>query len=149
MATHCAMLDPQPSPAGGAQQMFVLDGRVLGRRRGLGVLRAGCKLRVQPHEHRRGTVIGPQSEDQPASMLDQPPGAVDEFLHHRLQAPALGLVAHRCVGPEQAALAHQAQDVHRQRRQAAYQRVGVELSRALRAFQWDPTLTGARSSLPQ
>lgn len=92
-------------------------------------LRPCGELGVQPHEHRGRAVMGPEPEHHLPAMLDQPACPVDQLLHHRLDAPSLGRVAHRCVRPEQSALAHQAQDVHRQRREPAHQRVGVELAR--------------------
>ena len=61
-------------------------------------------------------------------MPDEPPGAVDELLHHRLQPPVLGWVVHRRLWSLQAALAHQAQEVHRQRRRLAHRVIGVEIA---------------------
>jgi ABC-type branched-subunit amino acid transport system substrate-binding protein len=46
-----------------------------------------------------------------ATRLDEPPRAVNQLLHHRLDAPTLGAVPHRRIDPEQTALAHQAHDV--------------------------------------
>ena len=100
----------------------------LGRLGPLTPLRRGGELGVQPHEHRGRPVVGPESEHHLPAMLDQAARPLDQLLHHRLDAPSLGLVAHRRIGPEQSALAHQPQDVHRHGRQPAHQRVGVELA---------------------
>ena len=67
---------------------------------------AGAELVVHPDEHLGGSVVRAQSKDQLSSMLDQAPGAVDEFLHHGLDAPTLGAVAYRGVWPEQSTPAH-------------------------------------------
>ena len=75
------------------------------------------------------TVIGAQPKNGAPGVLDQPPRPVDQLLDHRFDAPALGTVAHRRVRPEQATLADQAQDVHRQGGELAHQIVGVELAR--------------------
>ena len=75
------------------------------------------------------TVVGTESEDHLPAALDKPPGPIDQILHHRLQAGALGRVAYRRIGPEQSALAHQAQDVHRERRRLAHQSIGAEFAR--------------------
>lgn len=72
------------------------------------------QLAVEPRERLGRPVIGAQPQDQPAPALDEPARPVDQLLHHRLDPPALGRMAHRGVWPQQAALAHQAQDVHRQ-----------------------------------
>ena len=50
---------------------------------------------------------GAQAEDDAPAMLDEATGAVDEFLHHGLDAPALGRMAYRRIGPQQPSLAHQ------------------------------------------
>ena len=71
-----------------------------GRHGPLTPLRRGGELRVQPYEHRGRPIIGPESEHQLPAMLDQATRPVDQLLHHRLDAPSLGLVAHRCIGPE-------------------------------------------------
>mmetsp|Transcript_21056 Transcript_21056/g.81512 ORF Transcript_21056/g.81512 Transcript_21056/m.81512 type:complete len:560 (-) Transcript_21056:10102-11781(-) len=98
---------------------------------GLFASAAGCskQLAVEPLECLGRPVVGAQSQDQSAPALDDPACAVDQLLYHRLDAPAFGRVAHRCIRPQQAALAHQAQDVHRQRRELAHKVVGVELAR--------------------
>ena len=94
------------------------------------VLRApGEQLAMQPPEGLGRTVIRAQPEHQPAARLDEPASAVDQLLDDRLQASALGGVAHRRILAQQPALAHQVQDVHRQCRQLAHQVVGVELAR--------------------
>jgi len=89
------------------------------REDGLGsrsTLRAGSELlAVYPTECLGRSVTGDQAEDDAPPRLDQPACAVDQLLHHRLGAQALGVVGHRWVRPEQSALAHQSQDVHRQR----------------------------------
>src|SRR5260221_763273 len=66
----------------------------------------GEQLAMQAAEGRGCAIVGAQPENQLATVLDETARAVDEFLHHRLQAPALGRVAHRCVRPVQAGLAH-------------------------------------------
>lgn len=61
-----------------------------------GALSAGSeRFAVHSREGLRRTIVGAQPEDQAPPMLNQSPGTVDEFLHHRLQPPALGLVSHR------------------------------------------------------
>ena len=91
-------------------------------------LRASRKqLAMQPGECLGRSVIRAQPEDDASPRLDQPACQVDQLLHHRFDAPSLGRVAYRRVWPEQPALAHQAQDVHRQRRQLAHQRIGCLL----------------------
>ena len=64
-------------------------------------------------------------------MLDESASPVDQLLHHRFDAPALGAVAYRRVAAQQATLSHQAQDVHRQRSKLADEVVGVELTQWL------------------
>ena len=66
------------------------------------------QLAVQSGECLCFTVIGAQIQYQPAPVLDESAGPVDEFLHHCLNPPALVRMAHRCVRPQQAALAYQA-----------------------------------------
>lgn len=84
---------------------------------------------VQPLEGLGRAIIGAQSEDDAPAMLDEAPGAVDEFLHHGLDAPALGRMAYRRIGPQQSGLSHQAKNVHGQRRELAHQVIGIELAR--------------------
>ena len=57
----------------------------------------GSSRRRQRHRSRR-----------PPAMFDQAPDAVNQLLHHRLEAPPLGTVSDRRIGTEQAVLAHQA-----------------------------------------
>ena len=83
---------------------------------GAALRRGGEQLSVEPGEDLRPTVVGPETEDQLTAALDESAGSIDQLLHHGLQAAALGHVAYRRIGPEQSALARQAQDVHRQRR---------------------------------
>ena len=95
-----------------------------------GASTTGCEqLAVRSGEYLGYTVIGAQFQDQPSPVLVESAGPVDELLHHCLDPPALGWVEHRCVRPQQTALAHQAQDVHCQRSELANQIVGVELAR--------------------
>src|SRR5437867_11117802 len=70
-----------------------------------GALSAGCEqLAVHSRKGLRGAIVGAQAGDQAPPVLDESPGTVDEFLHHRLQPSALGLVAHRRIRPVQPGL---------------------------------------------
>lgn len=90
---------------------------------------ASEQLALEPSECLGRAVVGTQSQEQPPSVFAESCGPVDQFLHHGLDPPALGRVANRYVRPEQAALAHQAQEVLRQRCEFAHQVVAVELAR--------------------
>ena len=79
-------------------------------------LRCAGKLQMHLFEDLGRSVVGAQAQDQLATAVDQPPRSVYQLLNHGLDATPLGAVAHRRVRPEQAPLAYQAQDVHRQRR---------------------------------
>jgi hypothetical protein len=83
---------------------------------------------VQPGEGIGRAVVGAQAEHEAPRMLDDASSAVDELLHHRLDAPYLGGVALQCLRAQQPALADQAQ-VHRHRGELAHEAVGVELAR--------------------
>ena len=78
------------------------SGSVISRSGALALLRhadaAAAKVCVHPDEHPGRAVVRAQAQDQLPAVFDQPPGAVDELLHHGLDAPALGAVAHRGVG---------------------------------------------------
>lgn len=80
-------------------------------------------------KHRKTRIIGPQTQHPAPGMADHAPGLVDHLLHHRLDAPALGLVTYGSILAVQRVLAHEPQKVHGHGRQLAHQRVGVELAR--------------------
>ena len=87
------------------------------------------ELAAYPRDGLGPAAVGAQPEDQPLAMFDQTPGALAQRLHHRLDAPPLGAVPDGMrIGPEQAALSHQSQDVHSQCLHLAHQGVGVELA---------------------
>ena len=87
---------------------------------------AGEQLAMQSLEGPGRTVVGAQPQHEAPAVRDRSCGPADQLLDDRLDASAFGRVAHRHVRPVQPRLAHQAQDVHRLRRQAAHQVVGVE-----------------------
>lgn len=53
------------------------------------------QLPAQPQGRCRSAVASAQPQDELATMLDEAACAAGELLHHRLDAPPLGLVAHR------------------------------------------------------
>ena len=66
-----------------------------GLRRARASLRRG-ELRVRAHEHFGRPIVGAQPQHDAPAVLDESPGSIDQLLHHRLDAPALG--AWRCGG---------------------------------------------------
>ena len=97
--------------------------------RDLAGLRGSGEPCERAHECLGRAVVCAQPQDGPKTRLDQPPGAVNQPLHNRLDPTSLGFVAHRRVGAEQATLAHQARDVHGHRRKLAQAVVRIELAR--------------------
>jgi hypothetical protein len=95
----------------------------------LGRLGRGGELGVQAHQRVCGAVVRNQPQNHLGPLIDHPAGAVPQLLQHGLDAPPLRLVPNRLMQPEHAALPDLPQDVHSQRRQAAHQRIGVELAR--------------------
>ena len=72
--------------------------------RNLAGFRGNGELCEQAHEGLGCAVVYVQTQDGPAIRLDQPPGALDQLLHHRLDPRPLGFMAHRRVGSKQATL---------------------------------------------
>lgn len=81
----------------------------------------------------KARIIGPQAQHPTPGVAHHAGGLVDHLLHHRLDAPPLGLVAHRRILAMQRMLTDQAQQVHRHSRRPlqlrADQIVGAELAR--------------------
>jgi hypothetical protein len=95
----------------------------------LGRLGRGGELRLQAHQRVCDAVVGNQPQHHLEPLLDHSAGAVPQLLQHGPDAPPLCRVPNRRKQPEHAALPDLPQDVHYQRRQAAHQRIGVELAR--------------------
>ena len=92
-------------------------------------LRGRGERRERAHEGLGRTVVSAQPEAEPAACVEQMPGAVAQLLHHRRYASALDAAADGCIGPEQSARGHQAQDVNRHRAELAHDVVRIELAR--------------------
>jgi len=128
-AANFADGDPCPAAAGKINTEFFS---------GLGVaqLRASqlpcaqlpALLSVVPLKHRKTPVTFTQTQDPAPGMADHAGRLEHQLLHHRLDAPALGFVAHRRVGLCQSVLPNQAQQIHRHCGELADQIVGVKLS---------------------
>ena len=115
---------PCPATAGKIHVEFI---------NGFGVAQLhGAKLSAQlpvvPLKHRKAPVTLTQTQDPAPSMADHAGRLEHQLLHHRLDAPALGCVAHWRVGLCQCVLPNQAQQIHRHRGELANQIVGVKLS---------------------
>ena len=85
-----------------------------------------------PLNHRKAPVTLTQTQTQnqnPASGMPDHAGRLEhQLLHHRLDAPALGCVTHRCIGLVQVVLSNQTQRIHPHRRQLAHQMVRVKFA---------------------
>ena len=88
---------------------------------------------VMPLKHRKAAVTLTQTKKPAPGMLDHAGRPEHQLRHHRLDAPALGAVAHRRIGLIQSVLPNQTQQVHRHRRQLAHQVVGVKLATSRRS----------------
>jgi hypothetical protein len=111
IAVACGLLDlrleaPKSEHAAAAPGLFRAQSSSAGavwltpgRHGSLTQLRRGGELSVQPHEHRRGPVVGSESEHHLPAVPDQAARPVDQLLHHGLDAPSLGFVAHRRIRP--------------------------------------------------
>lgn len=66
-----------------------------------------------PLKHRKGRLTLPQAKNPAPGMPDHAGRLEYQLLHHRLDAPALGAVAHRRIGLVQSVLSNQTQQVHR------------------------------------
>ena len=58
---------------------------------------AGGELAVDGGKARECRTVAREIQRQLPSALDDAGCHIDQFLHHRLEPPALGLVTHRCV----------------------------------------------------
>jgi len=76
-----------------------------------------------------GRAVPAEVQDPLPRLADELGGAVDDFLQHRLDAPALGRVAHRAGFSQKADLADEAQAVVGQHPQVQHEVVAVELGR--------------------
>lgn len=90
---------------------------------------AAAHVAVMLCKHIKARIIGPQAQYEAPSMPDHAPRFVDHLLDHRLDAPALGAVAHRRFVPVQRMQPDQAQQVHGHSGQLADQVIGIELAR--------------------
>jgi hypothetical protein len=116
-------------PVPGSRPASSLQGE-LGLERAAALKRSGrIELAPVTLKHRKRTVIGPQAQHPLAGMVDHASGLEHQLLHHRANSSSLRCVTHRRIGLMQRVLAHQAQQVHRHRRQCAHQIVRVELAR--------------------
>ena len=80
-------------------------------------------------KHRKARVRARYAQRPAPSVADDARSLVHQLLHHRLDAPAQCHLAHWAVALVQRVLAHDAQQVHRHRRQRAHQVVGGKLAR--------------------
>jgi len=83
---------------------------------------------MMPLEHGKGGAALAQSQGDAAGMLNHPRGDADDLLHHRLDTPPLGGMAHRTVRADQSRLSNGAQDIEGQHGQRQHQIVGGELA---------------------
>ena len=88
-----------------------------------------AQLNVMTPKHRKGRVTLTQAQYPTTCMRDHSRSLEHQLLHHRLDATAFGLVAHRCIRFVQSVLSNQTQQIHRHCRQLAHQIVGTELTR--------------------
>lgn len=88
-----------------------------------------CELRIQVHDDFGCTIVRIQPNSDARTSLDQALSAVDQLLHRRLDARALGAVEHWRGGSGQTARADWAQDAHRLRSKLARPVVAVERAR--------------------
>ena len=84
---------------------------------------------VMALKHGIATVTLSQTKKPAPGMLDHSGRLEHQLLHHRLDAPALGNMAHRRIRLVQSVLPNQTQQVHRHCGQLAHQVVGVKLAR--------------------
>jgi len=80
-------------------------------------------------KHRKATVAARYPQHPAPCVADDARGLVHHLLHHRLDAPTQRRFAQRAVALMQRVLAHDAQQIHGQRRQRAHQVVGGKLAR--------------------
>src|SRR5688572_1264128 len=80
-------------------------------------------------EYRKGGAMPTEVEHPTAGLAGELGGQVDELLHYRLDAPALGRMPDRGLRADESLLAHQAQDVVGERSERQDQGVGGELAR--------------------
>jgi len=80
-------------------------------------------------KHRKATVTLTQPQEPAPGMLDHARCLEHHLLHYRLNATALGAVAHGRVALVEGVLANQTQQVHGHGGELAYQVVGVKLAR--------------------
>ena len=83
-----------------------------------------------PIKHGIATVTLSQTKKPAPGVLDHSGRLEHQLLHHRLDAPALGNMAHRRIRLVEGILSNQTQQVHRHRSQLAHQVVGVKLDLA-------------------
>ena len=84
---------------------------------------------VMALKHGIATVTLSQTKKPAPGVLDHSCGLEHQILHHRLDAPTLGKMAHRRIRLVQSVLPNQTQQVHRHCGQLAHQVVGVKFAR--------------------